>query len=47
MNSVTRSLGAILYELCTLEHAFQAQVGGGCSCCYDNVCCLVIDGSYV
>ena len=21
-----RSLGAILYELCTLEHAFQAQV---------------------
>ena len=26
--SVTRSLGAILYELCTLEHAFQAQVGG-------------------
>ena len=27
MYHVCRSLGAVLYELCTLQHAFQGQVG--------------------
>ena len=33
---IWRSLGAILYELCTLDHAFQAQVGGVDCGCYVN-----------
>ena len=27
--SPSRSLGAVLYELCTLQHAFQGQVSAG------------------